>query len=221
MKKHLVRSIPFLLLIGLGFIFIPRLQQVGTVNVSASESDPDCDSDQTIQLIQKLAKEHSLLLDKIKADTSSAEYPKEDWYPTSLLDIQQRVSECYNHFQAFKEVRDLGMCEAGGPFENVNCKAAFPEGNDACDYYQATVKPSFDGLGNKILGIWQGLSNDANWSLSIIRLKSQDQTTKAVVCEAQLTATVSHWGSSSQDITYSIEKTSDGWYAQIYNTPSQ
>jgi hypothetical protein len=57
--------------------------------------------------------------------------------------------------------------------------------------------------------------NSAIYSLSAIRLESQDADTGAVTCDATLQVTIPNSGSAQQDITYKVEKTTND---QLYVT---
>jgi hypothetical protein len=55
----------------------------------------------------------------------------------------------------------------------------------------------------------------AVYSLNTIRLENKDETTGAVKCEARLHATIPDFGAAEEDISYKVEKTTDG---QLYAT---
>lgn len=201
------------------------LPVVFLATVGCGQSKPDCGSTEGQKLVSQIAKDNKAMVSFLRTNGSGPDNPDTSGYTdpeivkmeTDLENTKNKLSELQQ--DCLKHVPD------GDDFNKNFCTDprwdARYEGNPASDYREKNLTPLFREiprmemtLGEKKVKIkykkFDDLLPGIKYTLSNMILTNKDESTGSVECKATLEAELADWGTAGQDITYKIEKTTEG-----------
>jgi hypothetical protein len=189
-----------------------------------SSSQPDCGSVEGQQLVVDIAKQQSTLVSFLRsrgdgpANPNTRDYsdPETDRIGSEIQkaseQVQQLVKQCLavvtpgSGNERYCTDGYLSFGTKGNPSSDIHFDSIVPLTRTISELENKRDRYKADLANKKFEILLPGLK----YSLSNIIMTSKNEQTGAVQCKAALGAEITDWGQAGQDITYQIEKTTDG-----------
>jgi hypothetical protein len=203
-------------------------------------SDPDCGSSQAKELVSNLVKQVSdnPLLESIVANSEQeANSDKPD--PALARQLESLNTELAQH-----EFACLDACKNAFKCPDAPMKSEDAFCGEGATKYRVAMAPEINRRNNEEIKVvrslrskislardkvdssiesnkrsfveaWDKAQEAVVYTLDLIRTEEINPQTKAVMCKADLKASIKRWGEANTEIAYKLEKTSDN---KLYGT---